>query len=64
MPKFPQVRRYYKDSLKEQEIQFGLITMIGGHLDSDMQYLEVFEKLWAHRREHLPNKIIFRPILE
>ena len=38
--------------------------MIGGILDSDMQYLEVNEKLVAHRREHLHKEILFLPILE
>ena len=43
---------------------FGLITMIGGYLDADMQYDEVSEKLREYRHHHLPKKKIFWPIIE
>ena len=43
---------------------FGLITMIGGHLDADMQYDYVNAKLLAHRHEDLPAIKISKPIME
>ena len=52
------------DCLKEPDYMFGLITMIGGYLDADMQYDEVSEKLREYRHHHLPKKKLFLPIIE
>ena len=43
------IRRYPIDCLKVPDYQFGLITMIGGFLDMDMQYDAVSEKLKKYK---------------
>ena len=64
IPKPPALRRYPLDCFKEPDYMFGLITMIGGYLDADMQYIEVSEKLRKYRYEKLPKKKLFLPVLE
>ena len=58
-------RRYPPDSLEEREYYFGIISMIGGYLDQDMQYDQVMKKILKHRYEHIQKpKKIFLPIIE
>ena len=60
----PAIRRYQADCFKVPDYQFGLIWMIGGYLDADMQYDQVSEKLAAYKYEHLPKAVIKAAIME
>ena len=63
-PRSPAIRRYLVDCLKVDDYYFGLISMIGGPSDMDMQYDAVSEELKIYNQFEVDISSVFSPLME